>query len=88
MTIKRKENRYVGFTLVEIAIGLVFFSMLGYFSYTLMFMSARRSAAVSKKNETVTALLSAAGRLRRDIKWASEISIDKNALQLISWQHG
>ena len=82
MNIKLKENNQQGFTLIEIVIGLVFFSMLSYFSYTLMFMSARRSAAVSKKNETVTALLSAAGRLRRDIKWASEIKIERDGRQV------
>ena len=64
-----KNKKNIGFTLVEMSIGMIFFSMLGYFSYTLMSMSAQRSAAVSKKNETVTALLSATGRLRRDIKW-------------------
>lgn len=78
MKMKNSTIKRMGFTLIEMSIGLIFFSMLGYFSYTLMFMSSNRSAAVSKKNETVTALMSASGRLRRDIKWASEISIQKS----------
>ena len=73
-----KKGSLRGLTVIEILVGITFFSMLGYFCYTLMAMSSQRSAATTRKNDTLRAVMDISGRLRRDIKWAVEVKIDKN----------
>jgi len=69
-------RRRRGLTVVEILIGIVFFSTLAYFCYTLMAMSSRRSAATTRKNDTLRAVLDVAGRVRRDVKWAIQVDLE------------
>ena len=77
----RRGSR-LGVTVIEILVGITFFSMLGYFCYTLMAMSSHRSAATTRKNDTLKAAMDVSGRLRRDIKWAIEVNIENNGRSL------
>lgn len=69
-------SRRRGFTLMEILVGITFLSTLSYFLYTLVMMTARRGAAGDKKLQSTRAAMDVAGRIRRDLKWATAITLD------------
>ena len=76
-------HRKRAFTLIEILIGLSFLSMFSYFSYTLVTMTARRSISGDKKLQSTRAALDIAGRLRRDLKWATSARIDSRGHRMV-----
>lgn len=72
-----------GVTFVEMVMGVLLMAILSYFAYSLYRVSARRSAAGDKKNQTVRAALDVTGRIRRDCKWAWSAQVNDDGRELL-----